>query len=154
VSIVVAIPGRSPLALTHLVLDVNGTLSDRGVLVDGVADRIGRLRTQLEVMIASADTFGGAADLAARLGVDVLVVADGGEKAALVDWLGAPSCVAIGNGANDVPMLERATLGIAVVGPEGASGRALAAADVVCRSVVEALDLLLDPRLLIATLRS
>jgi soluble P-type ATPase len=153
VPIVVPIPGRGPLELTHLVLDVNGTLSGRGVLVEGVAGRIGRLRTQLEVMIASADTFGGSADLAARLGVDVLVVADGAEKAALVDRLGAPSCVAIGNGANDVSMLERAILGIAVVGPEGASGRALAAADVVCRSVVEALDLLLDPRLLVATLR-
>ena len=72
----------------------------------------------------------------------------------IVDRLGAAGCVAIGNGANDVPMLERAALGIAVIGPEGASGRALAAADVVCRSVVEALDLLLDPRLLVATLRS
>lgn len=40
-----------------------------------------------------------------------------------------------------------------IVGPEGASPLALAAADVVSCSVVEALDLLLDPRRLLATLR-
>jgi soluble P-type ATPase len=154
VTVVVPIPGREPLTLTHLVLDVNGTLSDRGVLIDGVAERIERLRGRLEVLIASADTFGGVDELAAGLGVDVLVVADGAEKAALIDRLGAATSVAIGNGANDVPMLERAALGIAVIGPEGASGRALAAADVVCRSTLEALDLLLDPTRLVATLRA
>lgn len=153
VTVVVTIPGRDSLALNHLVLDANGTLSDRGVLIDGVTDRLERIRAQLEVLIASADTRVSAADLATRLGVQLLVVDDGAEKAALVEQLGAASCAAIGNGANDVPMLARAALGIAVVGPEGASGSALLAADIVCRSVLDALDLLLDPKLLVATLR-
>jgi len=153
-TVVVSIPGREPLMLIHLVLDVNGTLSDRGVLIDGVSERIERLGTALDVVLASADTFGGVDELGVELGVEVVVVAEGADKAALVDRLGATSVVAIGNGANDAPMLERAALGIAVVGPEGASTRALAASDVVCRSVLEALDLLLDPRRLVATLRS
>ena len=46
-----------------------------------------------------------------------------------------------------------AALGIAVVGPEGASVEAVQSANVVCRSILEALDLLLDERALIATLR-
>jgi soluble P-type ATPase len=50
-------------------------------------------------------------------------------------------------------VLEAAALGIAVVGPEGASGAAVRSADVLCRSVLEALDLLLDTRALGATLR-
>jgi soluble P-type ATPase len=50
-------------------------------------------------------------------------------------------------------MLRAATLGIAVIGPEGAAGPTLVAADVVCRSVLDALDLLLDERALAATLR-
>jgi soluble P-type ATPase len=41
---------------------------------------------------------------------------------------------------------------IAVLGPEGASARALRVADVVCRGVEEALDLLLGPQALAATL--
>jgi soluble P-type ATPase len=50
-------------------------------------------------------------------------------------------------------MLAAAALGIAVLGPEGASSTALRAADVVCPSILHALDLLLDDRALAATLR-
>jgi soluble P-type ATPase len=71
----------------------------------------------------------------------------------VVEELGPPACAAVGNGLNDVPMLEAAALAIAVTGPEGASAPALAAADIVCRSIVEALDLLLDERALVATMR-
>jgi len=152
--IVVSIPGRKAIELDYLVLDVNGTLADGGTLVDGVAERIARLGSRLQVMIASADTFGTLAGLAELLGVESHTVGDGADKAALVDRLGPARCVAIGNGANDVPMLERAALGVVVVGPEGASPQAVIAADVVCRSAIEALELLLDPRRLVATLRS
>jgi len=151
--IVVQVPGRPAIELEHLVLDVNGTLTAGGALVEGVEERIGALSGSLAVTIASADTFGTVAGLAERLGVESLVVRDGAEKAKLVERLGPARCAAIGNGANDAPMLERAALGIAVAGPEGASARALAAADVVCASAVDALDLLLDPRRLVATLR-
>ena len=61
--------------------------------------------------------------------------------------------VVIGNGANDALVLEAAALGIVVLGPEGASSRALRAADIVCSAVTDALDLLLDPTALAATLR-
>ncbi len=50
-------------------------------------------------------------------------------------------------------MLAAAALGLAVIGPEGAHRGALTAADVVLRSIVDALDLLLEPRSLVATLR-
>jgi soluble P-type ATPase len=41
-----------------------------------------------------------------------------------------------------------------VLGPEGAAAGALRAADVVCASILDALDLLLDERALAATLRA
>jgi soluble P-type ATPase len=50
-------------------------------------------------------------------------------------------------------MLEEAALGIAVLGPEGLAVPALLAADVLVASIEDALDLLLNPRRLIATLR-
>ena len=50
--------------------------------------------------------------------------------------------------------LEAAAVSFTVLGPEGASAAALRAADVVCASAVEALDLLLDPTSLSATLRT
>ena len=67
--------------------------------------------------------------------------------------LGADRVVAIGNGRNDEAMLRAARLGIAVIGTEGAATATLLAADVVCTSVTDALDLLLDERAITATLR-
>jgi soluble P-type ATPase len=88
------------------------------------------------------------------LGVEAHVTAGADDKVRALESYGANRCVAIGNGANDTEMLAAAALGIAVVGPEGASSAALAAGDVVCNSIVDALDLLIEPRLLIATLRT
>jgi soluble P-type ATPase len=44
-------------------------------------------------------------------------------------------------------------VGIAVLGREGVSTLALQSADAVCSSISDALDLLMDERALIATLR-
>ena len=150
----VEIPGRGALELDHLVLDVNGTLTGRGELLEGVAGRLTKLRDSLEVSLLSADTFGTLAATADGLGAHATLVESGEAKRRVVDELGAERCVAIGNGANDALMLEAAALGIAVVGPEGAAGAALRAADLVCASVLDALDLLLDERALVATLRA
>lgn len=149
----IEIPGDEPIRLEHLVVDVNGTLSDRGELIAGVADRIGRLIASLATHLVTADTFGTAGALGRRLGLSVTTIGTGDDKAALVARLGADTTVAIGNGRNDEAMLRLARLGIAIIGPEGAAASAVLAADIVCRSITEALDLLLDERLLIATLR-
>lgn len=152
-ALTVDIPGRDPLSLEHLLLDQNGTLTDRGVLIDGVSETLVRVKKCLEPHLLSADTFGTLDQLADQLDIDARRVNSGAEKLTFLEALGRGRCVAIGNGANDEPMLQAAALGIAVIGPEGAAASALRAADVICRSIVEALDLLLDARLLVATLR-
>lgn len=149
----IEIPGRAPLELSHLLLDVNGTLTLGGELLDGVEERLDALRGRMRVCLLSADTFGSLGRVAERLGVNATRVADGAAKASVVRELGAHACAAVGNGANDAAMLAAAALGIAVVGPEGASVQTTAAADIVCRSICEALDLLADERALAATLR-
>jgi P-type E1-E2 ATPase len=153
-AIAVEIPGRGSLRLEHVVFDVNGTLTNRGAVIDGVAERLAELRERVDVHLLSADTFGALQAVAGELGVRAQAITDGQEKAQAVRALGPERCAAIGNGANDASMLEAAALGIAVIGPEGASSRALLAADVLCASIVSALDLLLDARALVATLRS
>ena len=152
-TVTVDIPGRQTIELSHAVLDVNGTLTQRGVVISGVIERLAKVALRLEVHVLSADTFGTLGSVAEELGVRAHTVSTGGDKERYVAELGAQRCVAIGNGVNDVAMLEAAALGIAVVGPEGAAGAALRAADIVCGSILAALDLLLDERLLVATLR-
>jgi P-type E1-E2 ATPase len=149
----VPVPGQDALALEHVVLDVNGTLTDRGRLIDGVAPRLARVRSALAVHVLSADTYGNAEQIAAEAGARFRRVEHGGEKRAYLERLGRARTAAVGNGANDVPMLAAAALGIAVIGPEGTSSAAVAAADVVSGSILAALDLLCDAQALTATLR-
>ena len=153
----IAVPGWRTLRLDYLVLDVNGTLTGDGELLPGVAERIDPLRSTLDVRMLSADTFGQLDAVAARLGVAGQRLVPGepeaGQKARLVGRLGPSRVVAIGNGANDAAMLNEAALGIAVLGPEGLAVLALLEADVLVGSITDALDLLLRPTRLVATLR-
>ena len=123
------IPGRAPLALEHLLLDQNGTLTNRGMLIDGVAPRLHRVREKLHVHVLTADTFGTLDELVRALGVEGHRIST--EKRDFVNALGAQRCVAMGNGTNDAVMLTAAALGIAVIGREGTSAAAIAAADIV-----------------------
>jgi soluble P-type ATPase len=75
-------------------------------------------------------------------------------KAAFVRALGESRTIAIGNGSNDESMVRDAVVGIAVVGQEGAAARTVLAADIVVSDIRDALDLLLSPARLIATLRT
>ncbi len=150
------IPGRGVLDLQHLVLDLNGTIALDGQVLPGVASRLGALSQQLTIHVLSADTHGHAAETAQALGVSLAVVARGREneqKRQFVEALGSQSVVAVGNGANDQQMLQAAELGLAVLGREGLSVAALTSADVLVASIEDALDLLLKPQRLIATLR-
>jgi soluble P-type ATPase len=149
----IAIPGRPTLELGHLVLDVNGTLTNRGVLVESAVAGLRALRGALDLHLVSADTFGSLVGIAATLDLESHVVESGAEKVRYVRELGAERCAAVGNGANDADMLREVALGIAVIGPEGAASAAVAAADVVCRSIEDAFALLLDEAALAATLR-
>jgi soluble P-type ATPase len=150
------IPGQNTLALEHLLLDLNGTLTVDGVLLPGVPERIALLRQRLSMRVLSADTRGDASLVASALGLPLEVVAGPDEasaKAEVARRLGAEHVAAIGNGVVDALLLSAARLGIAVIGPEGAATVTLASADVAVTRVIDALDLLLREARLVATLR-
>ncbi len=153
----VTIPRRGEFELDHLVLDVNGTLACDGRLIPGVTERLARIRTALDIHLLSADTHGRLDEIARELGVPATRLLasepEPEQKAAFVRRLNPARVVAIGNGANDVRMLAEAAIGIVVLGPEGLAVDALQAADVVAGTIADALDLLLYPQRLVATLR-
>lgn len=152
----VRIPGREPLLIEHLVLDYNGTLAADGRILPGVPERITELAGKIAVHVITADTFGMAAVETSTLAVTLQIIGTGDQaraKLELVESLGADRVVAVGNGANDRLMLERAALGICVLSTEGAATGALLASDVVVRHPTDGLDLLLHPGRLAATLR-
>jgi P-type E1-E2 ATPase len=152
----VNIPGRRIYRLEHLVLDLNGTISLDGNIIDGVPERLDTLRSLLDIWIVTADTRGRAQGLGNSLRVKIHKVDPGNEqdqKLSLVQQLGSESTASIGNGSNDAYMLRESILGICVLGPEGASVEAITGCDVVVPNINAALDLLIKPERLIATLR-
>lgn len=153
----VSLPGRDQtLELGYLLLDGNGTLTIDGMLLGGIKERIEILKEKFSIYLLTADTFGSGEEVAQNLGIDyfkVSPVSGAGDKRDFMHNLGARHCVAIGNGFNDMLMLEQAGLSIIVVGKEGCSGKALARTDIVVNDICDALDLLINPLRLVATLR-
>jgi len=152
------IPGEArPINLSHLVLDYNGTVACDGRLISGVGGRLETLSTRLEIHILTADTFGSVREALAGVPCRLSIIPreeQAQAKLRYVEHLGLSGCVCVGNGRNDRLMLREAALGIAVIQAEGAAMTAVLAADVVTFGILDALDLLLHPLRLMATLRS
>lgn len=152
-----SIPGFADIAVSHLVLDYNGTLALDGAPLVGVRERVEALSEHLSIHVVTADTFGRAAEVLSDWPVFLTVLTPGQEaeqKATYVQTLGADTVAAVGNGRNDCRMLSLACVGMAVIGPEGVASPALLSADLVCPDIFGALDLLVHPHRLKATLRS
>lgn len=151
------IPGFKKLELIHLVSDYNGTLALDGQLLPGVADILTALAPLIKIHVITADTFGLAHSQLANLPVKLTIApveSQAQTKLQFVTELGVETVVAVGNGRNDRKMLKAAAVGIALIQREGGSAQSIVSADVVCTNVIDALDLLLNPKRLIATLRS
>jgi soluble P-type ATPase len=149
----VEIPGKEPLVLTQLLLDFTGTLSCDGVLTPGLAQRLKALGEKMRITVLTADTFGTAAKQLKGLPLHLHFIETGHDKAVFLAGLNRTETAAVGNGRNDVEMVRAAALGIAVIGPEACAAELIAAAKVVCHDALAALDLLLNPLRIKATLR-
>lgn len=152
----ISIPGRDELKLSHLVLDYNGTIAEDGSVVDGIASRLEALAELLEITVITADTHGTAAQHCAGLPLTVKTYPTVEVGAVKAEETGKKrgGVVCIGNGYNDILMFDAADLSICVIGREGCCGALLSHADIVVTSIHDALDLLLKPDRLRATLRT
>ncbi len=153
----IKIPGYRDLQLNQLVLDFNGTIACDGKLIEGLAEKLEILSGQLSIHVITADTHGFAAQQLKDLPCTLKILSEGRQeeaKASFIHKLGANQVVAIGNGRNDRKMLQVAEIGIAVISPEALAADTLLAADIIANDIIFALDLLLKPLRLVATLRS
>ncbi len=153
----ILIPGYGKLDLKYLVMDYNGTLAIDGILIRGVKEALAKLSPYLSLHVLTADTFGKAKSGLEGVECTLSILAEKDQpagKLAYIQSLGAENTVSIGNGRNDQLMLKASGLGIAVILEEGASRETVQSADIVCTSIVSALNLLLNPLRLTATLRA
>ena len=153
----IAIPGGEELSLEHLVLDYNGTLAQDGHPLEGVRERLGELAKVMTIHVITADTHGTVEEKLRGYPVHVSIIGAGAQdeaKRRYVEALGVEGCAAMGNGRNDALMLGSAALGVAVLQREGMSMHLVGRADIITTHILDALDLLLIPSRLKATLRS
>jgi len=150
------IPGFGLVRLEHLVTDFTGTLSIDGKLIPGVKERLNKISEFLKIHILTADTFGKAKEALSGINCEIHILQGKDQdlqKEEFVKNLGADKVIAFGNGNNDRKMLKVAKIGVAVLLEEGCSVEALCSADILVKSILDGLDLLLNPLRLKATLR-
>ena len=150
------IPGREEMTLSHLILDYNGTIAEDGLIIESIRPRLESLSKVLSIYVITADTHGTAAQRCAGLPLQVLTfpTTQVGEIKAQEARKLSGGVVTIGNGFNDIQMSDAADLSICVMGKEGCCGALLMHTDVVVTSIDDALDLLIKPDRLRATLRT
>lgn len=150
------IPVSGFIEIEHFVTDFSGTLSEDGVLLPGVKEKLNELADKVQVHVLTSDTFGRARKELEGISCTVHILEGedhAGKKEQYVVSLGPERVAALGNGNNDARMLKAAGLGIAVCLKEGCSVESLQAANIFVHSPIDAVELLLNPKRLIATLR-
>jgi len=153
----VSIPGKGDLELKYAVFDVNGTLAVDGQLLPRVPELLDILKDHLEIHLLTADTHGKQSEIDKILNLKADRITAGDEarqKAEYVEKLGPDNTIAVGQGANDSLMLNAAVIGICTLSAEGASLETLLGSDLVVPDIQSALNLLLNPTRLKASLRS
>jgi soluble P-type ATPase len=158
--ITVDIPGFGKLQINAIVSDYTGTLACGGKLVLGVKDRLIRLAERVDIHIVTADSFGTAEEELKGLPIVCRRLKRENEdiqKRLYAQELNPRYVASFGNGNNDRLHLkvvkEAGGLAIAVENGEGCALDAILNANLFVVGAVNALDLLLEPIRLRATLR-
>lgn len=148
------VPGEGSIELKTIILDLNGTLSVKGKIPEGVKERLQKL-TELgfEVVLFTGDQRGTADELTKDLGISFLKTKDTQEKENAAKEFDASKTVAIGNARIDIGTFRNARLKIATLQAEGIHTGILSEVDVVVPSINDAFDFLIDPDIFSATMR-
>jgi soluble P-type ATPase len=150
------IPGWGNMEVENVVLDLNGTLATDGTIPSELKKKINVLAGQVKIYVLTADTQGTATEEIREMKVELIKIEGKDSKEGKFNFLKSldlEKTFAMGNGNNDQIVLKEAGIGIAILGDEGTSVMALKQADIIVKNICDALDLLLKPKRLMATLR-
>jgi soluble P-type ATPase len=141
-------PGQSNLEIEFILIDFEGTLASDRRVHPKAKDKINLLSKRTKIYILTKEENERAEELLKKVKAETVYLMEGKssqQKLDLLGQLGAARTVAIGNGLDDVPIIEEAGLGICVLGKEGTFSEAMKKADVVFMNILDALDFLLKP---------
>ena len=141
-------PGMESLELHFVLIDFEGTLAMDGRVHPKAKDKVNLLSKRVTVYILTKSSKGKVEETLKKMKAEILSMTEGDssqQKLDVLQRLGPHQTAVIGNGFDDVQIMEQAGLGMCVIGKEGSSPEAVAKADLVVTSVLDALDFLLKP---------
>jgi len=141
-------PGQSDLEIEFILIDFEGTLASDRRVHPKAKDKINLLSKRTKIYILTAEEKERVEEVLRKVKAEIIYLTQGEssqKKLDLLRRLGPSRTVAIGNGMDDVSMVEEAGLGVCVLGKEGTSSEAMKKADVVFMNILDALDFLLKP---------
>jgi soluble P-type ATPase len=141
-------PGQEPLEIQFILIDFEGTLAQDQRIHPKAKDKINLLSKRAKIYVLTKGDKEFLDEAFRKVDVEPFYSKEGETTQQKLDFLrqlGANKTVAIGNGADDAPMIEEAGFGICVAGKEGASGETIRKADLVVSNIIDALDFLLKP---------
>ena len=141
-------PGQEPLEIDFILLDFEGTLASDRRVHPKAKDKINLLSKRTKIYILTKEGKELVEEALKKVKAEIIYLIEGEasqQKLELLRQMGATRTVAIGNGADDAPMMEEACFSICVMSKEGTSAEALKNANVVFIDILDALDFLLKP---------
>jgi len=141
-------PGQSNLEIEFILIDFEGTLASDRRVHPKAKDKINLLSKRTKIYVLTKEEKERVEEAFRKVKAEIIYLTEGEssqKKLDLLRRLGATRTVAIGNGVDDVPMIEEAGLGVCILGKEGASSEAMKRTDVVFLNILDALDFLLKP---------
>ena len=141
-------PGQASLEIDFILIDFDGTLASDGRVHPKAKDKVNLLSKRTKIYILAGDDKQNVEAALRRTKAEIVYLREGERaqaKLELLRRLGGSRTVAIGNGIDDVSMIEEAGLGISVLSKEGTAAPAFGKAGLVFRDVLDALDFLLKP---------
>jgi len=141
-------PGQSNLEIDFILIDFEGTLASDRRVHPKAKDKVNLLSKRTKIYILAKEEKERVEEALRKIKAEIVYLTEGEasqKKLDLLRQLGQTKTVAIGNGADDVRMIEEAGFGICVLGKEGTFSEAMKKADVVFLNILDALDFLLRP---------
>lgn len=141
-------PGQEDLEIEFILIDFEGTLASDRRVHPKAKDKINLLAKRTQIYILTKGDKESVEESLKRVKATITYLKEGEssqQKLDLLHQLGSTRAVVIGNGEDDVPILEEAVLSISVLGREGTFSEAIQKADIVFINILDALDFLLKP---------
>ncbi len=148
------IPQVGLLELDTIVFDLNGTLTVRGELIEGVKERIEKLKLMgFQLFLFSGDQRDTAEKMSLELGLKFKKATSAQQKEELMNSISSTTSVAIGNARIDIGMFKKSKLAICTLQGEGIHTEIIKYADIITTDINDALDLFIYEDSLKATMR-